>query len=138
MSPKRLIDLYASSPAGQIPDGPARGIALIVPGTPLNSFFAALTHLVGWQGKTFDAARGRLVNRITPFRVNAIAAQVYLGPSMLDEKPCIVLDYSKTSTLARFIRDEIRSIAPQRYLGFAYVGRTRTIAFALDFARRGA
>lgn len=138
MSRQRLIELYASSPAGPIPDGPARGVALILPGTLLNSFFAAWTNLVGWQGKTFDAARGRLVNRITPFRVNAIAAQVYLGPSRLDDKPCIVLDYSKTSTLARFVRDEIRNVAPQRYLGFAYVGGTRTIAFALDFARRNA
>jgi hypothetical protein len=77
----------------------------------------------------------RLVNRITPFRIEAIAAQVYLGPSLLDERPCIVLDYSKTSTIARFVRDEIRSIAPQRYLGFAYITGLRTIAFALDFTR---
>ncbi|HLX26452.1 MAG TPA: hypothetical protein VKR05_05620 [Candidatus Cybelea sp.] len=135
MSRQRLIDLYASSPAGMIPDGPARGIALVLPGMLLNSFFAAWTNLVGWQGKTFDAAHGRLVNRITPFRVNAIAAQVYFGPSMLDDKPCIVLDYSKTSTIARFVRDEIRNVAPRLYLGFAYCRRVRTIAFGLDFTR---
>lgn len=135
MSCKELIDLYASSPAGPIPDGPARGLALVAPGTPLNLPFAAWTNLVGWQGKRFDAARMRLVNRITPFRIEAIAAQVYLGPSLLDERPCIVLDYSKTSTIARFVRDEIRSIAPQRYLGFAYITGLRTIAFALDFTR---
>ena len=134
MSRKELIDVYASSPAGPIPDGPARGLALVAPGTPLNVPLAAWTNLVGWQGKTFDAMRARLVNRITPFRVSAIAAQVYVGPSLLDDRPCIVLDYSKTSTIARFVRDEIRSIAPQRYLGFAYLGRIRTIAFALDFA----
>jgi hypothetical protein len=135
MSVNELIDLYASSPAGPIPDGPARGLALVAPGTVLNAPFATWTNLVGWQGKTFDAVHGRLLNRITPFRVNAIAAQVYVAPSRLDERPCIVLDYSKTSTIARFVRDEIRSIAPQRYLGFAYVGGFRTIAFALDFAR---
>lgn len=134
MSRQKLIDLYASSPAGPIPNGPARGLALIAPGTPLNVPFAAWTNLVGWQGKTFDAAQGRLLNRITPLRLSAISAQVYVGPSLADERPCIVLDYSKTSTIARFVRDEIRSIAPQRYLGFAYVGGIRMIAFALDFA----
>jgi hypothetical protein len=135
MSSKQLIDLYASSPPGAIPDGRALGLALVAPGTPLNAPFARWTNLVGWQGKTFDAAHARLVNRISPFRIDAIEAQVYVGASMMDGRPCIVLDYSKTSTIARFVRDEIRSIAPQRYLGFAYVGGIRTIAFALDFAR---
>lgn len=135
MSARQLVDLYASSPPGPIPDGPARGVALIAPGTPLNRPLAQWTKLVGWQGKTFDAARSRLVNRITPFGLRAIAAAVYTGPSLLDGNPCIVLDYSKTSVIARFVRDEIRSVAPNLYLGFAYVGATRTIGFGLDFAR---
>ncbi|MBV9333302.1 MAG: hypothetical protein JO146_04795, partial [Candidatus Eremiobacteraeota bacterium] len=73
----------------------------------MNAPFAAWTNLVGWQGKIFDAARGRLVNRITPFRIEAIAAHVYIGPSLTDDRPCVVLDYSKSSTIARFVRDEI-------------------------------
>ncbi|MGA8574619.1 MAG: hypothetical protein WB609_02890 [Candidatus Cybelea sp.] len=133
MNRRELVALYASSPAGPIPDGAARGVALIAAGAPLSRFFAQWTNLVGWQGKTFDAARGRLVNRITPFHIDAIAADVYAGPSLLDGKPCIVLDYSKTSTIARFVRDEIRNVAPRLYLGFAYVGAARTIGFALAF-----
>ncbi len=135
MSGRELVELYSSSPPGPIPDGPARGLALIAPGSPLSKLFAQWTNLVGWQGKTFDAARGRLVNRITPFHIDAIVAQVYTGRSLLDGKPCLVLDYSKTSTVARFVRDEIRSIAPDLYLGYAYLGGTRTIGFSLDFAR---
>ncbi|HET6275097.1 MAG TPA: hypothetical protein VFE16_04065 [Candidatus Cybelea sp.] len=133
MSRRQLIELYASSPAGPIPAGPAQGVALIAAGLPLSELFAQWTNLVGWQGKTFDAARGRLVNRITPFHLKAIAAEVYSAPSFLDGKPCIVLDYSKTSTLARFIRDEIRNVAPNLYLGFAYVGGMRTTGFGLTF-----
>ncbi len=135
MSGRELVALYAESPPGPIPDGPARGLALIAPGSPVSKLLAEWTNLLGWQGKTFDAARGRLVNRITPFHIDAIVAQVYPGPSLLDGKPCIVLDYSKTSTLARFVRDEIRSIAPNLYLGYAYLGAARTIGFSLDFAR---
>lgn len=134
MSGRQLVELYAASEAGPIPDGDARGLALIAPGTPFNAPLAACTNRLGWQGKVFDMRRGRLVNRITPFKIRAVAADVYGALSLLDAKPCIVLDYSKTSTLAHFIRDEIRSVAPNLYLGFAYWAKIRLIAFALDFA----
>ena len=50
-----------------------------------------------------------------------------------DNKQCIVLDYPRTSTVAHWIRDEIRNVAPRLYLGFAYWGKTRFIGFSLDF-----
>ncbi|HYL26889.1 MAG TPA: hypothetical protein VEW74_03580 [Candidatus Nitrosotalea sp.] len=106
----------------------------MLPGTPLCRAFARGTALFGWQGKTFDAARQRLVNRITPFRISAIAAEVYTGPSRRDGRDSIVLDYSKTSTVASWIRDEIRSVAPQLYLGYAFWGTRRLITFSLDFS----
>ncbi len=34
--------------------------------------------------------------------VRAIVAKVYPGPSWSDGKPCIVLDYAKTSVIAHF------------------------------------
>lgn len=134
MSFNELVNLFASSPPGAIPHGFGRGVALIGAGASLSGAFAAGTRLFGWQGKTFDAARGRLVNHITPFGLQAIVADVYIGPSWLDGKDCVVLDYSKTSTIAHFIRDEIRNVALNGYLGFAYLGRLRTIGFALDFS----
>jgi hypothetical protein len=42
------------------------------------------------------------------------------GPSWLDGKDCIVLDYSETSLLAQWILDEIRQIEPGLYLGKVY------------------
>jgi hypothetical protein len=39
------------------------------------------------------------------------------APSLFDGKECIVLDYSKISLVANRIRDEIRLIAPNFYLG---------------------
>lgn len=130
---RELDALYARSPAGEIRDGPARGIAIVPLGLPWSHIFARVTNLFAWQGKTFDVARGRLVNRITPFHVNAIAADVYKGASRFDGGECIVIDYSKTSTLAWWIRDEIREVAPNLYLGFAYCGKWRLIAFSLWF-----
>ncbi len=74
-----------------------------------------------------------LRNRILPLGLNAIIAKVYKAPSWLDQKECIVLDYSETSLLARWIRDEIRQIAPGTYLGKVYWDKKRLIDFALHF-----
>jgi hypothetical protein len=81
----------------------------------------------------FDAEHGFLRNLILPFGLKAIVAKVYKGPSWLDGKECIVLDYSETSIVASRVRDEIRMIEPGIYLGKVYWGRKRLIDFALEF-----
>ena len=83
--------------------------------------------------KTFDAASGTLVNRITFFGLSAIVAQIYQGPSLFDGNNCIVLDYSATSQIAHWVRDEIRLIGPQMYLGIVYWNDQGTINFVLEF-----
>jgi len=62
-----------------------------------------------------------------------VAAEVYKAPSWLDDKECIVLDYSKTSLVAHWIRDEIRLISPNFYLGKVYWDKKRLIDFSLNF-----
>ena len=68
--------------------------------------------------------------------MQAIVARVYKAPSWLDQKECIVLDYSRTSLVAHFVRDEIRLIAPNTYLGIVFWGRAKLIGFALQFNQR--
>lgn len=133
MSQKQLDDVFSSSPSGDIPNGEAQGTAIIAPGTIFSPEIASLINIFGWQGKTFDAAHGTLTNRILAFGLNAIVAQVYKAPSWFDDKECIALDYSRTSLLAKHIRDEIRQIGPGTYLGIVYWDKTRTIHFALQF-----
>ena len=65
--------------------------------------------------------------------MNAIVAEVYKGPSLFDGKECIVLDYSKTSLVAKWIRDEIRLIAPKLYLGVVLSHNKPCLHFALEF-----
>lgn len=134
MSQKELDDLFASSPAGEVPNGEAHGTAILAPGTKYSQEIASLVNIFAWQGKTFDAAHGTLTNRISAFGVNAIVAQVYKAPSWFDDKECIVLDYSKTSLLAKHIRDEIRLVSPGVYLGLVYWDKNRTIHFSLEFS----
>jgi len=133
MSQKELDDLFSNSPAGDIPNGEANGTAIIAPGTPFSAEIASLINVFAWQGKTFDAVHGTLTNRILAFGLNAIVAEVYKSASWFDNKECIVLDYSKTSLLAKRIRDEIREICPGTYLGLVYWDKEKTIHFSLQF-----
>ena len=133
MSQKQLDDLFRASPPGEIPDGPARGTAIIAPGTTYSEPIAEVVNHFGWQGKVFDAARGTLKNRILAIGIEAIVARVYKGPSWLDGAECIVLDYSETSLVAQRVRDEIRLISPNFYLGKVYWGKDRLIDFCLQF-----
>jgi len=133
MSQAQLDDLFRASPAGDIPNGSANGTALIAPGTTSSPEIAEIINLFGWQGKVFDAKSGTLKNRILAFGLEAIIAEVYKGASWFDGKECIVLDYSKTSLVAHWIRDEIRLISPNFYLGKVYWDRARLIDFCLQF-----
>jgi hypothetical protein len=133
MSQEQLDALFTESPAGEIPDGEAEGTAIVAPGTAYSANIAKFISNFAWQGKVFDAKKGVLRNKILPLGLNAIIAKVYKGESWLDGKQCIVLDYSDTSLLAQWIRDEIREISPGVYLGKVYWARQRLIDFALEF-----
>ena len=133
LSQTELDAIFTNSPVGNIPDGEAEGTAIVAPGTAYSSNIAEFVSHFAWQGKVFDAKKGVLKNRILPFGLNAILAKVYKGPSWLDGKECIVLDYSDTSVIAQWIRDEIRQIEPGLYLGKVYWDKKRLIDFALKF-----
>lgn len=124
---------FAAAHAGPIPDGVGRGTALGAGGTRWARPLAALAG-TAWRGKTFDAATAQLRNRLTPFGWLGIAAAVREEASWVDGRPCIVLDYSQTSLVARWVRDEIREIEPGHYLGVVFLRRHRLpVRFALRF-----
>jgi hypothetical protein len=133
MPEEQLDELFRRSPAGEIPDGEADGTVLVAPGTNLSDPAAKLLHLVAWQGKVFDREKGELRNEIGPFGLKAIRAKVYRDASWLDGKEAIILDYSKTSLVAQWIRDEIREVAPRLYLGLVFWERAKILHFALKF-----
>lgn len=128
-----LDELFRRSPAGPLPDGEATGTAIVFPGTLCARLVAWWVRWFGWQGKSFDAASGALVNRVGPFSCRAIRARFHHGPSWVDQKEAVILDYSTTSVVARKVRDEIREVAPGLYLGKVWWGRTPLIHFAVSF-----
>ena len=137
-SQAELDALFSAHDSGPIPDGEAEGTAIIAPGTPFSEPIAACINVFAWKGKVFDANDGFLRNEIGPLGVKAIVARVYKAPSWLDNKECIVLDYSQTSLVASHIRDEIRLVDDGFYLGKVYWDNKRLIDFSLDFRKTGA
>ena len=89
----------------------------MAPGMALTEPAAKLVHLLAWQGKVFDATRGELRNELLPTGILAVRATIARDPSWFDGRESIVLDYSHTSLVAHWIRDEIRLVAPGLYLG---------------------
>ena len=139
MSPLQLDELFKSSGPGEIPRERGQGTVIVVPGTEVAKPAAKALGAIFWQGKVFDSERHDLRNLISPFGVRAIRANVYTDESWFDGQPCVVLDYSKTSFVAGWIRDEIREVAPGVYLGLVwgvgrlFGGRRRVLKFALTF-----
>jgi hypothetical protein len=135
MSPAQLNEMFASSPAGTIPVGRGRGTVVVVPGTRFTGPLAAVARGVLWQGKVFRPGTHDLVNLISPFSRQVLRAEVREDRSAFDGRPCIVLDYSRSSKAARKVRDEIRQIGPGEYLGVVYNdGRKLNVFFLLKFA----
>lgn len=134
LSPAQLDDLFASSPAGDIPTGRGSGTAIMFAGSRAAKPMAGVIRAVLWQGKLFRPESHDLKNLLSPFSRPGIRAEVYSGQSWYDGRPCVVLDYSKSSKVARRIRDEIRQIGPDEYLGMVYMGARRLgVYFFLRF-----
>jgi hypothetical protein len=133
MSSDELDELFRQSKGGELPDGEAEGTVLVEPGTHLAGPAAKLIHFFVWKGKVFDRDKGELRNEILPFGIKAVRAKVYRDESWFDGKETIVLDYSKTSLAAHWIRDEIRTVGPGLYLGLVYWERNKVLHFALQF-----
>lgn len=138
MSKDELDDLFAKSPAGEIPEGDTDGTAIIASGTIFSKAISKFVTHFAWQGKVFkpdkkDPSRSTLRNKLTLLGFEAIVAQVYKDISLHDGKECIVLDYSETSTVAGWIRDELRQVQPGLYLGKVYGHANKPlIHFALE------
>lgn len=134
MSQHELNSTYANAEPGPMPDGSSEGRAMFFPGSIIAAPSVLLAHLF-WQGKVFDRDGGVLVNRVFGFQ--AIKAELSFGKSLFDGNDSIIIDYHDTSLLFSPVRDEIRLVGPNLYLGRAYartlLGTFMVVNFALQF-----
>jgi hypothetical protein len=77
---------------------------------------------VVWKGKTFHGD-GTFTNRWLG-GVHAVSAGVCVEPSWLDGQPCLVMQYAPDAPVFGNVRDELRQIAPDVWLGRSYDAAT--------------
>ncbi len=133
MSQAQLDELYVGlEDRGATPVGNTGGTVVLLPGRRLAAPLRTLARLIVWQGKVFRPEQGDLKNKITPLRLRSIRALVYPGESWMDGREATIIDYSRTSFVARWIRDEIREVAPGLWLGKVFIRRWHAIDFLLE------
>ncbi len=131
MSWPELEQLYRHAPPGAICEGYARGKAIYCPDEKLAGVRSKTTGML-WHGKVFRACDCRIVNQWCG--VKAIEARVYYGPSWLDGKPSIIMDYCGTSKVWADVRDEVREVAPGLFVGLMYRRRCPCPEMKMFFA----
>jgi hypothetical protein len=128
---RELDLLFRSSPAGAVPRGRLPGTALLFPGSWVCRLLARLARLLLWQGKVTDPPARSLKNLVGPWGMRTIKALLSHDRSWVDAKDCVLIDYSHTSKVAHMVRDEIRLVSPNLYLGVVWLWRRRVGWFTL-------
>jgi hypothetical protein len=128
-------------------DGALRGRMLAVRGmpsgiaSPLARWAASSSFM--WEGKTFHAdsdTRGAGHNRVrlqsVLGRQNLFPFETSFGPSAIDGKPTLILDYdlAVNPSYIRHVHDEIREVSPGMFMGPAMWKRERDKLLVLWFA----
>jgi hypothetical protein len=105
--------LFRNSALGCAPLGPTRGIIVCADGKHPRR--KARLQGVVWKGKTFHAD-GSFTNRWLG-GLRAISEHVRVEPSWLDGEPCLVMEYAPDAPVFANVRDEVRQLAPDLWLG---------------------
>jgi hypothetical protein len=155
LSSDELAALYRDAPLPTGVDrlvGKPKGRMLAVRGTDGTPLFDVLRSIAAsgafpWDGKTFGALQpgeGTGINRIQLFmqRLEWFPFRTRLEASVVDGRACVYLDYEQPENpffIAK-VRDEIREVAPDLWLGPAMIKTGPATAvhvlwFAVDFGQ---
>lgn len=114
LSACQLAELFGRSEVGHPITGVARGKLVYLADRTLPKLKLRMAAAV-WRGKCADED-GYFVNRWIGGR-NAIDSHYVVGPSWVDGKPAVVMEYAPGTRLFWNMHDELREIAPGLYLG---------------------
>jgi hypothetical protein len=136
-----LLALYrnGSTPRLQDLDGEFRGRMLAIPGIPvLVSQIAERFYRMIWRGKSFRStgATGEGMNHLLGGRVKALHYTTVVAASRAGAFDAVHLDYDlpKNPWPVRFIKDELRALSPNLFLGQMYVAVGQTPKLGSWFA----
>jgi hypothetical protein len=110
----QLADLYTHAELGRPFVGVGRGRLVYLTDRRLNRFKLRTSAAV-WRGKA-ACENGYFVNRWVG-GVRRIDSHYVIGPSWVDGKPSVIMEYAPGTALFANMHDELREIAPGLYLG---------------------
>jgi hypothetical protein len=111
-----LAELYTNADVGTPFVGDARGKLLA--STDRHPKLKVIASNSLWKGKSAEED-GHFVNRWLG-GIRAIDSQYVVGPSWVDGKPSVIMEYSPGTKFFANTHDELREIAPGLYLGPVY------------------
>ncbi len=117
LPPCQLADLFTRADVGHPITGVARGKLIYLTDRTLPKIKLKLAASV-WRGKC-ATEDGYFVNRWIGGR-KAIDSHYVVGPSWVDGKPAVIMEYAPGTKLFWNMHDELREIAPGLYLGPVY------------------
>jgi hypothetical protein len=112
--------LFRQGTLGCGPHGPTGGTVLYADGK--HPRVKARLQGIVWKGKTFHGD-GTFTNRWLG-GVHAVSADTREEPSWLDGQPCLVMQYPADAAVFGNVRDELRQIGPDEWLGRSYDAAT--------------
>jgi hypothetical protein len=112
-NPCSYLELFGRGEVGCPPQGPMRGIVLWSDGA--HPHLKARTQGTLWKGKEFHCD-GSFTNRWLG-GIHAGGATISVESSWRDGQPCFVMQYGPDARVFANVRDEIRQIAPDLWLG---------------------
>lgn len=114
-----LEALYRCAEPGPMPEGYLPGKAIPHAGTKRAPRVSKRMGKI-WKGKIFYPDDCLLENQWW-CHLQSVKAWLFVGPSWLDAKPSIIMDYRGSSPIVwRNVRDELRQVGPNIYLGIMY------------------
>lgn len=117
MSLCQLEALFRSAEVGTPPVGNGRG-RLVCSTDPRHPRLTVLCSNAVWKGKVVEPD-GHLTNRWLG-GIRAIDTHYTIGPSWVDGRPAVVVEYAPGTPLFANSRDELREVAPGLYIGPLY------------------
>jgi hypothetical protein len=115
MCREELEALFRGASVGAPLDGTYKGLLVYLVDERLNAFKLRMAEAT-WRGKAACAETGYFGNRFAA-DVRWNESYYEIGPSWIDGKPAICMEYTKRALLFWNMHDEVREIAPGLYLG---------------------
>jgi hypothetical protein len=117
MTPCQLEALFRQAEVGTPLVGNGRG-RLLVSTDPRHPRIKVLCSNLIWKGKVAEPD-GHFTNRWLG-GIRAIESQYAIGPSWIDGRPAVIMEYAPGTALLANTHDELRQVGPGLYLGPLY------------------